>query len=233
MSDAVKFIQPNWEAPSSIKAYTTLRFAWESLEIATSQHEKVLTKLLSLPSSPIWLKQIHGTTVIESSPHQLFSEADASFSQTRARVCAIATADCLPILICNQAGTLVAAIHAGWRGLAAGIIANTIQALKQPANKLLVWLGPAISVSRFEVGIDVYQAFTTIHPETARHLFPLNHTTWLCDLYGLARLMFNQLGIYNIYGGEYCTYNQAEWFYSYRRDQGKTGRMVSLIWINQ
>jgi len=232
----MKYIKADWPAPAQVKTYTTTRDGWggrypHPSHLSLAGEGESLRSLLHLPSDPVWLNQIHGTTVVEANPGNTEQTADASYAIESKRVCVISTADCLPVLICNKNGTHVAAIHAGWRGLAAGIIENTVTAINQPASDLLVWLGPAIGPQKFEVGKDVYEAFTQKHTESAPAFTPCNEDKWLANIYALARIRLRFLGISNIYGGDYCTYTQEELFFSYRRDKGKTGRMASLIWI--
>lgn len=239
----MKFIEASWPAPKNIKAYTTLKSGWGErhpyqdtyVGFYTSNPEEStkLQTLLQLPTEPIWVKQTHSMIALEATPDNKEKEADATFSNQPEQVCAILTADCLPVLICNTKGTQVAAIHAGWRGLAGGIIESTVNQLKQPATELMAWLGPAIGPTKFEVGQDVYNAFTLKHPEAVRAFKPHTDGKWLANLYELAKIRLNLLGISQIYGGDYCTYTQDDLFFSYRRDQGKTGRMVSLIWIEK
>lgn len=224
----MQYLQPNWPAPKHIKAYTTLRDGWQG----RSDGNSPLKSLLDLPADPIWITQIHSSIVIEATSENTEQTGDASFTSQAKQVCVVLTADCLPILISNKRGTKVAAIHAGWRGLAAGIIENTVQALSEINDDLLVWLGPAIGPKKFEVGKDVFDAFTSKHLESAAAFLPSSENKWLANLYELARIRLKFLGISAIYGGEYCTHTQDELFFSYRRDQGKTGRMASLIWID-
>ncbi|HEX4044336.1 MAG TPA: peptidoglycan editing factor PgeF [Gammaproteobacteria bacterium] len=227
----MQFLQPDWPAPAHIKAYTTLRSSWGGRK--SQQEWGELVSLLHLPAEPIWLNQTHSTIVIEASLQNKDKTADASYATQPNQVCVIDTADCLPILICNQQGTTVAAIHAGWRGLANGIIETTVQTLACAPTDLLVWLGPAIGPQKFEVGRDVYDAFTAHDPEAQLAFTPYNEEKWLANLYELARMRFKrqQVAATQIYGGQFCTYTQADWFFSYRRDHGKTGRMASVIWI--
>jgi polyphenol oxidase len=239
------FIQPTWPAPPQIKAYTTLRDGgvsqppYHSFNLAfhvedNSDHvtanRKQLINLLHLPSEPIWINQVHGTTMVEASPDNKGEDADASFTTAKNQICAIMTADCLPILCCNKQGNYVSALHAGWRGLAGGIIGKNLQQVAGP--DLLVWLGPAIGPGHFEVGQEVYEIFTTQRNQHQSAFTRYTDKTWLANIYELARLQLINLGITHIYGGDYCTYAQPEYFFSYRRDKGKTGRMASLIWID-
>ncbi len=214
----MKFIQPEWPAPSSIHAYTTtIHSNWQELK---------------LPEEPIWLTQIHSSIVVEAVAENREKNADGLFTNQSHRVCAVVTADCLPVLFCNRQGTHVAAIHAGWRGLANGIIETALQALNLPPEELLVWLGPAIGPQKFEVGKDVYDAFTLKHALSSIAFTPYRENKWLADLYALAKIRLALHGIHHVYGGNYCTYTQDDLFFSYRRDKGKTGRLVSLIWRN-
>lgn len=240
------FISASWPAPARIRAYTTLRKGGQSAppyhafnlgfqvgdpEANVKANRKKLQQLLTLPADPIWLKQVHGKNVVEALPKNLNQEADSVFTRQINHVCAILTADCLPILLCNQEGTVIAAIHAGWRGLANGILKDTVQTLKTCNSKLLAWLGPAIGPEKFEVGKDVYSIFTMQDIDNQKAFLRLTDSTWLANIYELARIQLFYLGVSAIYGGEHCTYTQENDFFSYRRDRGKTGRMATLIWI--
>lgn len=223
-----RIITPNWPAATRVKAFTTLRTATPSRpDQDLDFHHK-----FSLPSQPIWLNQIHSAKAIAALPQNLKQDADSSFSNQAQQICAVLTADCLPVLLCNKSGTRVAAIHAGWRGLAAGIIENTYAQLNETPDTWLAWLGPAIGPQCFEVGNDVWHAFVSQNPIAATAFKPKQHDKWLGNLYQLAKLRLNSLGITHIFGGEYCTYTQQDLFYSYRRDQHQTGRMATLIWIS-
>lgn len=233
----MKYLTPNWPAPKNIKAYTTLKDAWHpmpdrtGLKNVSDLQTAALKKLLVMPNDPIWLTQIHGTQAVLACKSNECAEADASFTQEHHQVCAILTADCLPILVCNRAGTHVAAIHAGWRGLSHGVIESTLAQLNLPMNELLVWLGPAIGPLKFEVGDEVFQAFTHNQPEAKAAFKQKQPHKWLGNLYALAALRLTRLGVTNLYGGQYCTYTQDALFFSYRRDKACTGRMASVIWI--
>jgi polyphenol oxidase len=229
----MKYIKPDWPAPSPIKAYTTVRTGWGANNPDYMKESRDLESLLSLPEQPIWIKQKHTAIAIEAALKNKEQIADATYTSQCNRICIVLTADCLPILICNQQGTHVAAIHAGWRGLASGIIEATVQALQQPAQELLVWLGPAIGPQKFEVGRDVYDAFTHQSTESATAFTAYTEGKWLADLYALARIRLKWQGISQIYGGHFCTYTQEDLFFSYRRDKGITGRMASLIWVSE
>jgi YfiH family protein len=174
------------------------------------------------------LEQVHGIQVVDAANSPSSPEADASFSFEKNIICSVMTADCLPVLICNRQGTKVAAAHAGWRGLQAGVIEATIDALQVSGNELLVWLGPAIGPEAFEVGDEVRTAFMDDMPEVEAAFKASKPGHWFADIYYLARLRLQRKGIQAVYGGQFCTYNDPQ-FYSYRR-QAKTGRMASLIW---
>lgn len=225
-------ITPNWPAPPNIKALTTTRQSWGENGTSQPAERNRLTTLFSLPSDPAWLKQIHSNVAVPADPEHGDHEADASYTDQLNRVCLVLTADCLPVLICNQQGTKVAAAHAGWRGLANGVIENTVAAMNTDPSQLLVWLGPAIGPEKFEVGADVYKAFVEKEPNAKDCFANVSHDKWLANLYRLATVRLKKIGINQIYGGEYCTHSQNELFYSYRRDKGQTGRMASVIWID-
>jgi len=184
-----------------------------------------------LPSDPVWLNQVHGADVVDAGTVSGVPDADASFATTPGVVCAVLTADCLPVLFCDLSGQVVAAAHAGWRGLAAGVLGNTVARMRDAgAQQIQAWLGPAIGSRRFEVGVDVLQAFAGLDP-AGRHFALQANGKYLADIYALARLALHACGVDLFAGGDYCTVEDAPRFYSYRRD-GVTGRMASLIWID-
>jgi len=224
----MKTLIPDWPAPSHVKAFTTLRYP---SELMRPDHDPDFEKKFSLPSQPVWLNQIHSAIAVEATSDHLNDDADASYSKQANHICTVLTADCLPILLCNQSGTAVAAIHAGWKGLAAGVIENTVSQLNIKDDTWLAWLGPAIGPNCFEVGNDVWHAFVSRDAVAATAFKPKSNDKWLANLYQLAKIRLLALGISNIYGGDYCTYTQSDLFYSYRRDHGETGRMATLIWI--
>ncbi|WP_037459256.1 peptidoglycan editing factor PgeF [Shewanella sp. HN-41] len=194
----------------------------------------ILANLLLLPSEPVWLEQVHGTHVLNLDTLDLACIAkdtpiaDASYSRTAGRVCAVMTADCLPVLLCNQAGTEVAAAHAGWRGLCDGVIETTAAQFSSPMGELIAYLGPAIGPQKFEVGAEVKHAFCGLHLQAAECFIP-SGGKFLADIIGLAKLRLSLLGITHIYSADICTVSSPEYF-SYRRDK-VTGRMASLIWL--
>ena len=242
----MQLLKPEWPAPKNIKAYTTLKTSWGKY---TSQHSfngsnslntdpefvsenNKLKSLLGINTDPIWVRQTHSNTVIEACDANREKNADATFTGQEKNVCAILTADCLPLLICDTQGTKVAAIHAGWRGLAAGIIENTLTALSLNPEQMLVWLGPAIGPNKFEVGQDVYEIFVSQDASAIQAFKPISANKWLANLYTLAKMRLNYQGVNNIFGGNFCTYSQEDLFFSYRRDKTQTGRLASLIWID-
>jgi polyphenol oxidase len=239
-------IIPNWPAPNWIKAYSTTRLGgfshapYNSLNIAmhvgdnlnsVSKNRLLLQNNLHLKEPIIWLEQAHGNHVISADHPISRLTADAIYSKKEQTVCAIQTADCLPLLICSSSSYCVAAVHAGWKGLSKGIIENTIEALALPSKKdLLVWLGPAIGPQAFVVGEQVFHSFVDKDPAAKIAFHPIGNKKWQANLYTLAQQRLHKLGITSIYGGNYCTFSNPTRFFSFRRDQ-ITGRMLSLIWI--
>ncbi len=237
---------PDWPAPANIRAGTTLRNGgvslppYDSLNLGDHVGDDPAAvaenrQRLKLPGEPIWLKQTHSTRIVNAAhctPGQ--SEADGSYTTQPHIICTVLTADCLPLLICNKKGTQVAAVHAGWRGLAAGIIETAVKNFTDDYSELLVWLGPAIGPNHYEVGNDVREVFITREPAANTAFVPtgIGRGKWYMDIYRLARQRLQALGLNAIYGGNHCSYRQQEQFYSYRRD-GITGRMASLIWQEQ
>jgi YfiH family protein len=183
-----------------------------------------------LPAEPRWLTQVHGVRCIDAETSATGVEADASFARTPGIVCAVLTADCLPVLLCDESGSVVAAAHAGWRGLAAGVVEAAVAAMGVPGERLLAWLGPAIGPTAFEVGDEVRAAFVEQISAAAAAFVARPNGKWLCDLYALARLRLAAVGVTCVFGGGRCTFSEPDDFYSYRRD-GVTGRMASLIWL--
>jgi polyphenol oxidase len=234
---------PEWPAPANVRAIQTLRTGgcspapWDSFNLGDHvgddpQHVGANRAALRalLPAEPIWLKQVHGTAAVDAGFLAKTVEADASFARQPGRVCAVMTADCLPVLFCDHAGSVVAAAHAGWRGLAAGVLEATISRMGVSPAELVVWLGPAIGPQRFEVGDEVRAAFLA-HDGIAENAFvPQGRGKWLADIYQLARQRLQVAGVAAISGGDNCTVSDAARFFSYRRD-GITGRMASLIWL--
>ncbi len=236
------WLTPQWPAPARVKSCVTTRAGGVSADtyaslnlgdhvgddpVAVAKNRQRLVSLLGC--KPAWLRQVHGTAVVEALPEQ-DAEADASWTATPGVACAIMTADCLPALFCDRAGTRVAAAHAGWRGLAAGVLEATLDALALPADQVLVWLGPAIGAQAFEVGAEVREAFIAQHPQAAEAFRPSHNAgKFMADIYQLARIRLAARGVTAVYGGDFCTYNDPR-FYSYRRS-AQAGRFASLIWL--
>jgi len=239
-------IYPDWPAPDNIKAISTTRqggfslapynslnlgdHVGDSINSVNKNRESLLTQA-ALPESPRWLKQVHGTTVSLASNWQQGDEADAIITDRENQVCPIMTADCLPLLLCNQQGNMVAAIHAGWRGLAAGIIEKTLAQFNCPSQEIMAWLGPAIGPSQFEVGSDVFVEFTTQSTHAYHAFQQTDPDHYLADIYLLAKQRLNAFGVNDVFGGDYCTVSDPDNFFSYRRDS-ISGRMASMIWIS-
>lgn len=183
-----------------------------------------------LPAEPVWLEQVHGTRCVEAAPRVSGAQADASFTRRRGTVCAVLTADCLPVLLCDDRATVVGIAHAGWRGLAAGVIEATVAAMREPGRHLMAWLGPAIGPQAFEVGGEVRDRFIAGDRRAESAFAAADNGKWMCDIHRLARLRLDALGIQRIAATDSCTVRDDNSFYSYRRD-GVTGRMASLIWL--
>lgn len=239
----VSWIPAEWPAPATVVAGTTHRVGgvsqrqYDSLNLAAhvgddplavSENRRRFRRACGLPNEPLWLNQVHGTTVALAGSPRLPAEADAMVAREAGRVCAILTADCLPVLLATLDGAGMAAAHAGWRGLGAGILEQTVAAMAAPAGQILAWLGPAISRTAFEVGPEVRQLFVS-QTAAAAEYFSLNERgRWQADLYGLATLRLRNCGVTRVYGGGRCTHAETGRFFSYRRD-GQCGRMATFI----
>ena len=236
-------IVPDWPAPPGVKAIQTARGGgvsvapYESLNLgdhvgdepaAVAANRRRLADCL--PGEPLWLNQVHGIAVADADSASPGTEADAAVARRIGKVCVVMTADCLPLLLCDRAGTTVAAVHAGWRGLAAGVIEATVAAMACRPGDLLAWLGPAIGPAAFEVGDEVRAAFAARDPGATAAFAPGAPGKWMADIWLLARQRLAALGIDAIFGGGRCTVTEAERFFSYRRD-GVTGRMGTFIWL--
>lgn len=247
MLSEADLIIPHWPAPANVRAIQTTRAGgvsmapYDTLNLGMHVEDNPLNvarnrQLLNVyaPTEPVWLNQVHGVTVVDAGAASCVPDADAAFSKSRDAVCAVMTADCLPLLFCNREGTVVAATHAGWRGLCDGVIEATIDAMHVPPDSLMVWLGPAIGPQAFEVGGEVRQEFIMQQSEAMDAFVPAGGDKWLGNMYRLAQLRLGRKGVTEIHGGgvdqDYCTYTDASRFFSFRRD-GKTGRMASLIWL--
>ena len=237
---------PEWPAPAAVRACATTRAGgvsegpYAALNLGAhvgdeprhvAENRRRLRAALHLPDEPLWLRQVHGTAVVEAVASRAGCEADASYTRQRGAVCAVLTADCLPLLLCDAQGTVVAAVHAGWRGLLAGVIENAVLAMQCPGARLMAWLGPAIGPESFEVGEEVRAAFVAQDAGAAAAFRPSPAGRWLADLYQLARRRLARVHVSAVYGGHWCTLRDATRFYSYRRD-GVSGRMASLIWLD-
>lgn len=248
-TDQPSFLYADWPAPKHVHAVTTLRYPGASqrpycgfnlgLHVGDAadhvlHNRQRLQQALQLVQSPIWLQQVHGTQVI-SLPLSTKSDeppvADGSYTQTPGCVCVVLTADCLPVLLCDRSGTVVCALHVGWRGLLANIIETAIAQLPVAPTELLAWLGPAISQAAFEIGEDVKHDLAS-YPSTPESAFMRNDRgRWQADLPALARARLQASGVSACFGGDQCTFTDSQRFYSYRRD-GETGRQASLIWLS-
>ncbi|MDO5640731.1 MAG: peptidoglycan editing factor PgeF [Neisseria sp.] len=240
------FLHADWPAPKNVRTLVTTRNGgvsegvYRSLNVGAhvgddsghvAQNRALVQEQVGIPIA--YLNQIHSPDVVraeDSVPKVL--DADASVDCSGKAACAVMTADCLPVLLCDRAGTVVAAAHAGWRGLAAGVLQNTVSAMNTPAAEIMAWFGPAIGPDAFEVGQDVFDAFCLPLPQAAAAFEPIGQHKYLADIYALARLMLQREGVTEIYGGTHCTVLERDSFFSYRRD-GQTGRMLSVIWLDK
>ncbi|PHM73901.1 purine nucleoside phosphorylase YfiH [Xenorhabdus kozodoii] len=238
-------IFPDWPQPDNVGACTTTRFGgvgqppYDSLNLGThvgdvpehvARNRALLVDYAQLPQQPTWLEQVHGTRVITLDGQSLVNnQADAVYANIPGQVCAVMTADCLPVLFCSMSGDEVAAAHAGWRGLCAGVLENTVSRFRAKPNMIRAWLGPAIGPEKFEVGSEVRDAFITTHADLAQAFTPYGDK-FLANIYLLAKLKLQSIGITEIFGGTACTVTEEKNFFSYRRD-GNTGRMATLIWL--
>lgn len=240
-----KLIVPEWPIPEGVAACSSTRVggvsldAWSSLNLGAhcgdnpehvEENRKRMFATGHLPSKPVWLEQVHGKDVLRLTGEPYASKrADASYSNTPGTVCAVMTADCLPVLFCNRAGTEVAAAHAGWRGLCAGVLEETLACFDDAPGNIIAWLGPAIGPQAFEVGPEVREAFIEKDPQAVSAFQPKGDK-YLADIYLLARHRLGNVGVTQVYGGDRCTFSETGNFFSYRRDK-TTGRMASFIWL--
>jgi polyphenol oxidase len=213
-------ITPDWRSPARVRAFVTTRDFGDLKDAAVREKLRPL-----LPADPAWLRQVHGARVIDldADPGR---EGDAVFTRQRATVCVVQMADCMPVLFADEAGTAVAAAHAGWRGLAGGVLEATIDAMRIPAHKLLAWLGPAIGPRAYEVGGDVLAAFRGHEAAFS----PARPGHWMLDLYAVARERLSTAGVTKVFGGGLCTYSDPKRFFSYRRDR-TSARIGAFIWL--
>ena len=241
----LEWIRPEWPAPVSIRALSTTRAGGVSrgtyASLNLGQHvgdlpDSVATNRAKLQSSlgraqPRWLSQVHGTRVAMLDGMPVREAADAAVATSPGEACVVMTADCLPVIFCDEGGTMVAAAHAGWRGLSTGVLEATVEAMAVTPAKLMAWFGPAIGPQAYEVGDEVRDAFVQ-HSIRATEAFQADKAPgkWWCDLYLLARQRLEVLGVKSIHGGGLCTYTERERFFSHRRD-GQCGRMATLVWL--
>jgi hypothetical protein len=243
-------IEPDWPAPRGVRAVATTRLGgvstgpYASLNLgdhvgddaaAVAANRARLRAALALPDEPLWLRQVHGVGVAEARANGRGAEADALVADAPRLVCAVLTADCLPILLCDDAGSHVAAVHAGWRGLAAGVIEATIADVSGRGvapERLLAWMGPAIGAAAYEVGAEVREAFLAADAGTARGFTPNARGRWQLDMALLARRRLGAAGVTRVWGGNLCTHADSRRFFSHRRD-GTCGRQATLIWLER
>jgi len=207
-------IVPDWPAPARVRALVTTRGGGEP----------------RLPAAPAWLRQVHGTGVVDAGSSTGEPEADASIARRPGVVCAVKAADCMPVLLADGAGSVVGAAHAGWRGLCAGVIEATIDAMRVPGETLIAWLGPAIGPQAYEVGEEVRAAFIARDAQAAAAFAPNRPGHWLLDLYAVARQRLAARGVTRVYGGGFCTYSEPERFPSWRRDRTRE-RIAAFVWL--
>ncbi|MGH8469120.1 MAG: peptidoglycan editing factor PgeF [Gammaproteobacteria bacterium] len=238
-------ITPDWPAPRWVRACSTTRMGGMSLApydsfnlaehtgddpMAVRANRNALYAALRIGVPPRWLEQQHGARVMDPADADAGPQADGACTSAAGIGCAVLTADCLPVLLCDRDGTRVAALHCGWRGIARGIIEAGIAAMQRPPSRLLAWLGPAIGPTVYEVGEEIREAFTALTGPLAASFQPASAGRWTLDLTGAVRMLLEQHGASCVYGGEHCTYAEADRFFSHRRD-GVTGRMATCIWL--
>jgi YfiH family protein len=241
---SVGLLVPQWDAPATVRAACTLRTGgvsaapFDSLNLgervgdvpsAVAENRRRVSAALALPREPLWLEQVHGTRVVDADLEGEAAAADAAVSRECGRVLAIQVADCLPVLFASRDGTVIAAAHAGWRGLAAGVLEATVAAMRIAPRELIAWVGPAIGAPHFEVGEEVRAAFLAQDPSAAEAFVQNARARWQCDLLQLARRRLAALGLGPAHAANLCTYAASERCFSYRRD-GRTGRMAAIIW---
>ena len=248
MTASLAWITPNWPAPSTVRALTTTRWGgtsrapYASLNLAlttgdaptaVARNQALVLSTLGIERKPCWLDQTHGSEVVRAARYDFAPRADASVGSAGSPPCAVLTADCLPVVLCDMAGVRVGIAHAGWRGLAGKVIERCIASMERPGRELIAWLGPAIGPGSYEVGPEVRDACLAADPG-ARAAFapsPARADRWFADLYAIAARQLQSAGVERIHGGGFCTYRDADRFFSHRRD-GTTGRFATLVWIH-
>lgn len=238
-----EWIVPDWPAPANVRAFVTTRAGgasqgpYASFNLAArvgddpnavERNREILRS--HLPADPVWLNQVHGAEAIDAAAAGPLPRADAAVARTRRNVCAVLTADCLPVLLAARDGGAVGIAHAGWRGMVAGVIEATIARMGVRSHELIAWLGPGIGPAAYEVGREVHDAFVRASPDAAKAFASHSKEHFFADLYVLARQRLSASGVETINGGGFCTYRDAERFYSYRRER-TTGRFASVIWL--
>ena len=244
MLPAPGWIVPEWPVADRVRALATTRtggasqgaYAGLNLALTVGDDPAAVARNRAtlrerLPADPVWLEQVHGTVVAEIGQSVSAGRADGAVARVRHGVCAVLTADCLPVLLAARTGDVVGIAHAGWRGLAGGVIEATLARMGCPADQVVAWLGPGISQGAYEVGADVYQAFVGRDPGAEEAFRGGANGKFHADLYVLARRRLRACGVTSVHGGGFCTYREPDRFYSYRRD-GRTGRMAALVWID-
>jgi len=244
MSFHPDWIVPHWPAPSNVRAvittraggtspapYDSMNFGLRSGDVEEKVRANRAVLRAMLPAEPSWVHQVHGNRVVHAETMEPGVRADGSVAHEAGRVCIVMAADCMPVLLCDRAGTAVGAAHAGWRGLSSGVIENAVREMGVAPDTVLAYLGPCIGPDNFEVGEDVLAAYTAHDAQAARAFrpYPGRPGKWLCDLYALARQRLHAMGVRAVYGGGFCTVADRR-FFSHRRDAGKSGRMAGLIW---
>lgn len=244
-----RFVAIDWPAPPNVRAVATTRDMrgaskppFDAFNLgsrcgdepaAVAANREALVETLALPSSPLWLRQVHGIEVFDADGEALRGEpeADAAITHRAGVVLAVLTADCLPVVFCADDGTAVGVAHAGWRGLAAGVLEATVARLRVPPQKLVAWIGPAIGAASYEIGAEVHAAFVDADAGAASAFAPTRPDHWLCDLPVLARRRLAHAGVARVDGGGFDTFADAR-FYSFRRER-ETGRFATLVWIER
>jgi polyphenol oxidase len=231
------WIVPEWPAPSNVHALSTTRHRGPRREIDFSPRNPDVAQARSdlrrfVPREPVWLAQVHGTAIASADALPVAApQADGAVARNAGNVCAILTGDCMPVLCTSRDGSVVAAAHAGWRGLAAGVLEAAVAAMRVDPAEVLAWLGPAIGPEAFEVGVDVHEIFTTLDPATDACFKPVRSGKWHADLYALARVRLARIGVHAVYGGGRCTFTEQDAFHSYRRGGVDAARrMATVIW---
>ncbi len=239
------WIVPDWPAPPAVRAFVTTRAGgvsdgeYASLNLGARsgdapgnvERNRAIVREL-LPAAPRWLAQVHGVAVarLEALAPGAVPSADAAVAGSPGEVCTVLVADCMPLLLCDDTGSRVAAAHAGWRGMASGVIENAVRAMDVAPRRLLAWMGPAIGPAAFEVGPEVREAFLAADPGAAGAFHGHRPGKFMADLYALARRRLERCGVAAIHGGGFCTYADRERFFSYRREK-RSGRMGAFVWI--